>query len=207
MKKHQILFITTLLFGIFMQGCGTENTTQVSTPKAIGESVSIVTDKPNTQMTVSRHALESVSNQIANILKLHINELNEREAISFDKETLYCDISGVKNAEHRGNLQKIIMNNHYKTCKSINSIQNGEIQITYNELDENGQFPKSLEMISSNDYQFNHLTLNKNTLIETKEISYTKNGSIQTLSLKINGTVYNYTQKLEFDNYSHQVLF
>ena len=207
MKKHQILFIITLLFGIFIQGCGTENTTQVSTQKAIGESVSIVTDKPNAKMAPSRHALESVFNQIANILKLHINELNEKEAISFDKETQYCDISGVNNAKYSGDLQHIIMNNSYTSCKNINNIQDGEIQISYKDLDENGQFPKSLEMISSTDYQFNHLTLNKNTFIKTKGITYDKNGSIQTFSLQINGTIYNYTQKLEFNNYSHQVLF
>jgi len=207
MNKHQILFITALLVGILMQGCGTENTTKVSAPKAIGESTSITIDNPSAKMASSKHALEAVSNQIANIIKLHINELNEKEAISFDKEIHYCDISGVKKAEHSGNLQNIIMNNNYTICKNINSIQNGEIQISYKKLDENGQFPKYLEMISSNDYQFNNLILKKNTQIESNEITYNKNGSIKSISLTINGTVYNYTQRIELKNYKHQALF
>jgi len=207
MKSHKLLFITTLLFGSLMQGCGTERQSEISAPTAIGESASITTNEPNAKMAPSKHALKAVSNQIANILQLHIHELNAKEAVSFDKETNYCDISGVKNAEHRGNLEKIIMNNHYETCKSTNSVQNGEIQITYKELDENGQFPKSLEMTSSDDYKFNNLTLNKNTYIESNEITYSQNNSIKSISLKINGTVYNYTQKIELKNYNYQILF
>ena len=207
MKNHKTLFISTLLFGLLMQGCGTESQSEVSSPKAIGDSASIITNEPNAKMAPSRHALEAVSTQIGDILELHINELNEKEAVSFDKETHYCDISGVKNAENRGNLEQIIINKHYEICKNTNTIQNGEIQITYTELDENGQFPKALEMTSSYDYKFNNLTLNKELHIESKEISYNKDHSIKSITLKINGTVHNYTQKLELKNYKHQVLF
>ena len=207
MKNHKILFISTFLFGLLIQGCGTEKQLKTSSPKAIGESASITTNDSNAKMAPSKHALKSVSNQIGKILKLHIDELNAQEAVSFDKETHYCDISGVKNTEHHGDLQKIIMNKHYRTCKNTNHIQNGKIQITYKELDENGQFPKSLDMTSTHEYKFNNLTLNKEIYIESKKITYNNSGLVKSISLKITGTVYNYTQKLQFKNYKHQFLF
>ena len=158
-------------------------------------------------MAPSRYALEEISTQIGYILKLHIRELNEKEAISFDREMNYCDLSGIKKSEHQGDLQKIIMKGNYKTCKSTNTLQNGEIQVTYKELNENGQFPKSLELTSPNDYQFNNLTLNQDTFIEGRDITYNRDNSLKSITLKINGTVYNYTQKLELTNYLYQVLF
>ena len=207
MKQLNLLTFFIPFLIITFQGCDSSSTQKILRPTAIGESASIVTDEPNAEMAPSREALEAVSNQIGAILKLHIQELNEKEAISFDREMNYCDLSGLKKAEHQGDLEKITMKSDYQTCKGTNTLQDGEIQVTFKDLNENGQFPKSLEMTSPNAYQFNNLTLNQDTFIEGSDITYNRDDSVKSITLKINGTLYNYTQKIELTNYLYQVLF
>ena len=207
MKNHKILFITAFFFALFLQGCGTDNSNQVSTSKIIGESVSLVITNPNAKMAPSRHAKEAMAKEMAKILKLHIDELNQKEAISFDKEINYCDISGIKKAQHSGNLQNIIMNIHYEACKNSHAIQDGEVQISYTQLDNNGKFPQNLTFISSNTYQFNHITLHNNTLLISKNIDYHEDGSIQAIEVEINGIIYNYSQEIELNHYQYKAIF
>jgi hypothetical protein len=205
MKIYKLLFTTTFFFALL--GCGTEGDTQTSMPTVIGESASLVTDDPNAKMAPSRHAKEAMATQITQILKLHINELNEKEAISFDAEFNYCDISGIKNTQQYGNLKQMSINTHYEVCKNGSSLQNGDVNIIYKRLDNNGKFPKSLSFLTSNTYQFNHIKLNKNTLILANNIEYKKDGSIQSIEFQINGVIYNYTQKITLNNYQHEALF
>ena len=207
MKNHKLFFFTTILFSLLTQGCGTDKKVEISSPKAIGEGVSIITDKPNSEMAPSKYALKSVSNQIGNIIKIHIDELNNKEAISFDKETNYCDISGLKESEHLGNMKEITIKRTYKTCKNEHTLQNGEIKVTFKKVNEEGKLPQSVEFIVPNGYQFNQLTLNNDIQVMSADINYNQDNSLKSLTLKINGTLYHYTQKIELTNYSHQVLF
>ena len=207
MNRYRQLPLIIAFFSLIVQGCDSTSTSKENSSTAIGESVSIVTDVPNAEMAPSIHALEGLSTQVGEIVKLHIEELNGKEAIDFNKETNYCDISGLKESEHRGNREKITTNMHYKTCKTSESTQNGEVQITYRETNQDGKFPKALELTVPNRYQFNTLTLNQGIVIESDHITYNEDHSVKSIALKINGTVNDKVQEFEIKNYSYKILF
>ncbi len=190
MKKHSLLLTTISLFAILLQGCGSssEDSKAKVYPTAIGEGLSITTDEKNALMAPSVHALKEVGNNIGHILKTHITELNEKEAISFAKEMNYCDISGHKESTSTGTLQKLINNTHYLTCKSDESNQNGDIELTYEETDSEGKYPQVVTLRVKEAYSFNDIIFKKDLTVEST-VLYNEDKSLKKISLKATGVV------------------
>jgi len=207
MHNIKSIFITLTLFVIIFQGCGSDISSTKTYPTAIAESASIVSNDPNATMAPSEQALKAMGNEIGTILKMHIVELNEKEATTFTKETNYCDISGEKNLENSGNIEKIVSTTHYKLCKNEKNIQNGTIEISYALNNNDGKFPQILELNVHKDYTFNTMVLKKDVLIQSNNITYNQNGSIKSMNLDINGDIeYNY-QTLSLKNLEQSINF
>lgn len=193
MYNVKSLFISLTLFTLIFQGCGNDKESIKHYPTAIGESASIVSNEPNSTMAPSQQALTLLTNETGNILKTHIVELNEKEATSFTKETNYCDISGEKNLENSGTLSNIVSNTEYKLCQSEDNIQNGNIEISYSSSNPDGKFPQALQLTVKEDYSFNNIFLKTGVIIESSHITYSEDGMVKTIHLKISGDIkYNY---------------
>jgi len=206
-KNNKLLFISTILFGLLTQGCETDSRSQPSTPKSIGESTSVVINEPNAKMAPNKHTLSDISQIIASIIQLHVQELNQKEAISFNTETNYCDISGLKNLEHSGNLSQIQTISNYEACQGEKQLQNGTIQIKYSTINNEGKFPKNVEIKALNQYKFNYLQLEKNLYIESHDIQYRDDNSLKSMRIKINGNLTFYTQEIELTNHTATINF
>ncbi|MBU1668089.1 hypothetical protein KKC13_06685 [bacterium] len=207
MHNIKFVFIALTLFTIIFQGCGNDTSSTKTYPTAIAESASIVSTDPNATMAPSEQALKVVANEIGNILKTHIVELNEKEATTFTKETNYCDVSGEKNLENSGNIEKIVSTTNYKLCRNEKSIQDGNIEISYALNNSDGKFPKILELRVQKNYTFNKMVLKKDVFIKSNDITYNEDGSVKSMNLDIGGDVeYNY-QTLTLKNLEQTINF
>ena len=207
MKKYTLLFIATIFFSLLTQGCESDSNEQTSTPKSIGESTSVVNNDPNVKMAPNKHTLTDISQIIASIIQLHVLELNKKEAISFSTETNYCDISGLKNLEHSGDLSHIQTISNYAACQNEKQLQHGTIQITYTHVNSEGKVPKSVNIKALDSYKFNYLKLEKNLYIESSKLQYKNDDSLKSMNIKINGTLTFYTQEIDLKNYTSTVIF
>ena len=208
MKNYTTRFITLSILTILLQGCNNSNhsTTKIVYPTAIGEAVSLTTDEKNTLMAPSNSLLDEVGRTIGNILKEHIEELNQKEVIGFSKETNYCDISGDKTSITSGTLENFMRKTSYNHCKRDNINQNGNINITYNLTDTEGKYPQVVTLVVTKAYDFNDMVLKKELLVEST-IVYTQDKAIKEISLAVTGLVdFNY-QTLSFKNFEQHVAF
>ena len=196
------------MFTLLFQGCGSSNKSTPTKiyPTAIGEAISITNDEKNSVMAPSPHLLEEIANNIANILKAHIVEINQQEAINFTKEINYCDISGEKESSSTETLKKFITMTHYKTCKSQKSNQHGTIELTSELTDSDGKYPKTLKLLVKKAYTFNDMVLQRDLMVESK-ILYHENKSLNKISLKMNGIVNFKYQTLKFENFEQDSIF
>jgi len=206
------IFITLTLFTIIFQGCGSDFTeknlsTSRTYPTAIAESISIITKDPNATMAPNQQTLKVVANEIGNILKMHIEEHNKQEAISFTKETHYCDISGEKILENSGNIEKIVSTINYKLCQNEKNIQNGDIQIIYALNNSDGKFPKTLELNVQKEYSFNQIILKKDVVIKSDDITYNEDESVKSIHLDISGNIKDSYQTLSLKNLKQTIIF
>jgi len=146
MKRFKILLIKISFLGFALQGCGGGGSTKTKKnyPTAIGTAVSITAEEENNRLIP----------KLSQMLKVHINEINKVEAVSFSKTLNYCDISGQQDQEVFGTLDNVIRKTNYQSCENDNNIQNGDTIMTYNNTDEDGKFPQYLELEAQNDYNF-----------------------------------------------------
>ena len=203
MKKQSLLLTIISLFALLLQGCGnsTDTKNEKVYPTAIGTGLSITTDEKNALMTPSVHALEEASNKIAHILKIHIEELNQKESVIFSRENFYCDISGFRTLENGE-----VLDINYDACKTKKRIQNGEIEITYGQTDSEGKYPQALKLIVKEAYTFNDTTLQKELIVEST-ILYAEDKSVKELSLNLTGMVNFDYQNLAYDEFKQKVKF
>lgn len=207
MYNVKALFISLTLFALIFQGCGNNKESIKTYPTAIGESASIVNNEPNSTMAPSQQALTLLVNETGNILKTHIVELNEQEATSFTKETNYCDISGEKNLENSGTLSNIVSNTEYKLCQNEHNIQNGNIEISYSSSNPDGKFPQSLQLTVKDNYSFNNIFFNTGVIIKSSHISYSEDGKVKSIHLKISGDIEYNHQTLTIKNLEEIITF
>ncbi len=186
LSKFFLSTLTSIGLLLFL-GCG-ENKNNISQPTAIGEAVSIVNSDPKATMAPAPSTLKSITSSLAKIVEVDIKNENQKEATSFTKETRYCDISGLREFEYRGNLQKIKKLEKFNTCKNTQHIQNGYLTFNYAELDSDGNYPKIVNIEVNEDYSFNDILLKKGSHIES-QITYNSNKSIKNISIKANGIV------------------
>ena len=208
MKKHTLLPTFIFLFTLLLQACDNSDSRQQSKvyPTAVGEDLSVTANDESAIMAPSIHALEEASKNIGHILKMHLVELNEQEAISFSKEMNYCDISGSKESRSSGTLQKFSNNKEYKTCKSDENSQNGNIELTYSQTESDGKYPKTIRLLVKEAYTFNDMLLQRDLLVES-EVLYNEDKSLNKISLEISGLVdFNY-QTLAYDKFEQKINF
>jgi len=192
MNRINLLFIS-ILFLLFIQGCGGENSKQANYPTALGDGVSVTTTDENAVMAPNTLTLKDIGSDVAKILKTNLMLLNTKEAIVFEKEMNYCDISGMLESENLGNLKKLNTISNYQYCKSEDTVQNGKIKMHYEQMDNNGKYPKIAYLTSLENYTFNKIELKKSLEVES-QISYKSDKSIKSIYLKINGNLnYNHT--------------
>jgi len=199
MKRFKILLIKISFLGFALQGCGTGAIqTKKNYPTAIGTAVSITSEKKENSL---------LTQKISQIIQIHINEINKLEATSFSKTIHYCDISGEKEQEVFGTLENVIRKTNYQSCKNDNTIQNGDILMRYNNTDDDGRFPKYLELEAQNDYNFNNITLKEGATIACQNISYKEDKSIEKMIIIINGEVEFNSKVYNLDNHQEVINF
>ena len=172
---------------LIFTGCG-ESKNNTSKPIALGEAISITNKEKNATMAPAPSTLKSISENIVKMVKVDVISENQKEATSFTKETRYCDVSGVKEFEYQGTLQNIKKLEKFDACKTTQHKHNGYLTFKYTELDNDGKYPKVLNITVNEDYTFNNIFLKKGSHIES-QISYNRDKSIKTISIKVNGVV------------------
>ena len=194
-QKSSKLFPLIIFASLLLYGCGgsSEDTTYQTT---LGSATSVVTNDINATMAPSPSTLKSINQTIAIILKTDVQAQNEKEATSFTKETQYCDISGDKESINSGTLARIIKTQRFNACKNAQYLQNGYLTISYDNMDNEGKFPKAVQLIVEADFTFNTILLKKGTIIYST-IVYNDNNTIKSISLSSNGAVI-----YQYGNYS-----
>ena len=199
MKRFKIFFIKISFLGLAFQGCGAGATkTKKSYPTAIGTAVSMSVEEENNNNLIQK---------LSTIVEVHINEINQLEATSFSKTINYCEITGIKEQETFGTIEKITRKTNYQSCENDKNTQNGDTIMTYNNTDEDGKFPQYLELQAQNDYNFNHITLKEGATIACKNISYKQDQSIESMIILINGTVEYNSETYNLKNYQERINF
>ena len=186
-KLFNLFSLTMLLGTLLFVGC--EESEETTTyPTALETAASVVTTELNATMAPSPSTLKSINRNIATILKTDIQTQNEKEATTFTKETQYCDISGIKESTNEGTLEKITKIQKFNACKNAQYLQNGHLTIDYDEMNNEGKFPKVVKLIVEDDFTFNDILLKKGTVI-TSNIEYNADNSIKSISLTSNGVI------------------
>ena len=198
MKNCKTLLTALLFSSLLFQGC---EEPEEKHPPVIGSAVSISIDDKQAEMAPSTQALNQVSNTIATILKVQLNEISQQEASASGQEMFYCDISGLKRWENSSTLHI-----NYEACQTQEHQQNGEIELTYEKTQEAWQYPQSIKLSVKNDYSFNQLTLKKELNIES-DISYDSSMHIQSISFRTTGLVNFDYQTIKLENYPSTVKF
>ncbi len=179
--------VLTLIGLLFFSGCG-ESRSNVFQKTALGEAVSIVNSDSNATMAPAPSTLKSITSNLAKIVEADVNNENQKDATSFTKEMRYCDVSGVKEFEHQGSVEKMNKLENFDNCKNTQNTQNGSLTFNYEQLDGDGKYPKVVKITVEKEYTFNDILLKKGTKIESK-ITYKSNKTLKSISLKVNGVV------------------
>jgi len=186
-KSFKLSPLIVLFISLLFIGCE-ENETTPNSPTTLGSAASVVTSDFNATMAPSPATLKSINSNIATILKTDIDTQNQKEATTFTKETQYCDISGIQEYTNSGTLSKITKTQKFDACKNAQFLQNGHIKIDYDEMDNEGKFPKIVKLIVEDDFTFNDILLKKGTIISST-IQYNEDNTIKSISLTSNGAV------------------
>jgi hypothetical protein len=188
--------IIGLLFILIIQGCNSSESSQTQNG-LVNDAVSMT--RTDSHAIISKDAMNHISIEIGDLLKINLTSFNQQEAISFNQETSYCDISGLKESLTSNKSETISNTIYSNNCKETESIQNGKINFEYIETDEDGKCPQCFTLKIEQTYTFNNLTLLDDVLIEG-DVNYNKDGSIQQINFKINGNVSYKAENYELQN-------
>jgi len=183
--KPSIFFISILLLAL--QGCrgGDSSTTY---PTTLGTSLSVDSTDGNAVMVANTNTVKSISQEVSIIVKGELASFNEKVTVIAEKETNYCDVSGLRESQNIGTLKKITNTKTYKNCQEEKTLQHGKINIDYSQMDTEVKYPRSFYLTVKEDYSFENIKLNKDVTVEST-ITYNNDKSIKTISLKINGEI------------------
>jgi len=197
-------FFKTFIFLLFisvLHGCGSDSNTPTTYATTIGEAASFT--RTDEAATITTESLKSISSEVTTLVKNNITELNEKEAMAFDKETNYCDISGVKESNNSGDMQKISSTQYYNNCQEDKLLQHGKLNIDYMQLNEEGKYPHHVQFTIGEDYTFNKMNLKKDLTV-VSDINY-KNQDIKKITVKINGQLTYDTENYKLQNITQSV--
>ena len=183
--KPSIFFISILTFGL--QGCGNEDSA-TTYPTTLGTSISVNSTDENAVMAPNTNTVKNISEAVGKILKTDVIAFNEKIVVAFDKETKYCDISGLRESQNSGTLTKITSTKNYENCQEEKTLQHGKLNIEYIQVDTEGKYPKSLYLTVTESYHADNIELKKDVTVESL-ISYYADKSIKQITLKINGEI------------------
>ena len=179
--------IIILIHILTFSGCG-ENRNRTCSKSKLGEATSIISSDSNATMAPSPITLKKITQNIISIIQIDLETENQKEATAFIKETIYCDVSGVKEFEHQGDLTKIIKKEKFDNCKNNLHLQNGQIIVYYNKMKSEGKYPQEVTLNVEDDYFFNDIILKKGSIIES-QIIYNSDKEISSIDIKANGVV------------------
>ncbi len=182
--KPSILFISIL---IIFQACG-KGDASTTYPTTLGTSISVNSTDEGAVMAANTNTVKSISQEVSNILKANVTSFNEKTIVAFDKETNYCDVSGLRELQQAGTLQKITSTKNYEHCQEEKTLQHGKLNINYTQMDTEGKYPKSLYLTVKEAYSVNNIELKKDLTIESS-ITYKEDKSIKQITLNINGEI------------------
>ncbi len=190
------LIINTLIFIFLFQGCGNNTSTKNNYPTTLGDSTSVTTNDNDAVMAPSAPTLKNIGIEIGEMVIHNISTHNQQEATQFGKQIHYCDISGEKESEQQGVAQGISNRTNYKRCEELNTLQKGEVQLEYRDVDSEGKYPKKLMLTIIEDYSYNEVELKKGLHLNS-DITYDNKKKIKSISININGAVL-----YEYGNYT-----
>ena len=183
--KPSIFFLSILT--LILQGCGNGESSETY-PTTLGTSISVQSEDKDAVMAANTNTVKNISGEIAHILKSDITLFNEQVTVAFDKETNYCDISGLRELQNIGTLQKVISTKNYENCQEEKTLQHGKLNIDYAQMDTERRYPKSLYLHVEKTYSLNNIKLKKGLTVSSS-ITYHEDKSISQITLKINGEV------------------
>ena len=176
-----------LIYLLTFLGCG-ENRNNTFSTTTVGDATSVINSDSNATMAPSPTILKKITQNIVSIVQVDLETENKKEATAFTKETIYCDVSGLKEFEHQGDFNTIIKKEKFDNCKNSLHLQNGQVLISYKQMNSEGKYPQKVTLNVQDDYSFNDILLKKGSIIES-QISYKNDKSINTINIKVNGVV------------------
>ncbi len=181
------LTIIILIHILTFSGCG-ENRNCTCSKSILGEATSVISSDSNATMAPTSTTLKKITQNIISIIQIDLETENQKEATTFTKETIYCDISGLKEFEYQGDFNKIIKKEKFDNCKNSLYLQNGQIIVYYNKMNSEGKYPQKITLNVEDDYSFNDILLKKGSIIES-QITYNSDREISSINIKVNGVV------------------
>ncbi len=198
MKNCKTLLTALIFSSILFQGC---EEPEEKHPPVIGSAASITVDDKQAQMTPSAQALNELSNTIATVLKVQLDEIAQKEATNSKRELRYCDISGLKQWVNGSTLDI-----KYEACKTEKHTQNGVLKLTYGLTDSDGKYPQTLKLLVKEAYTFNDIVLQKELIVKSS-VSYNEDNSLNKISFKVDGLINFDYQTIKLENYPSTVNF
>ena len=201
MKHYTLLLITLFFSSLLFQGCEDNEETEPNHPPVIGSAVSIMSDDKQAQMAPSTQALNEISQNIVEILKLQLKEIEQQESANVLKTIEYCDISGLKEWESTSNFYI-----NYEACQTEESFQEGALVLTYEKNDEQWLYPEALSLQVSSPYTFNDIVLEENLSLQSS-IQYNASKEIENISFIVTGLLHYDYQNIQLEAYLETITF
>jgi hypothetical protein len=170
----KLIFIKLSALSLLFQGCGKDANTKKNSNvqhTALGTATAIsFSSRENSDM--NELDMEVLNSRLSLVLKNHIQTINNKESTQFSKQTNSCTLSGLINTENYGEIESHTKVISFELCQDDEIIQNGDIEVSYFNANENGKFPELLNIVVQKPYFFNDLNLTKDTEIEVFNIVY-----------------------------------
>lgn len=180
--KSSLILISLSLSPLWVTGCG--KATQVSKAPTVGEATSIISE----DATITYASMEKLNQEIGDMVKIHIATINNKEATLMTKETRYCEINGLKEIENSNDIVNHTSQINFTDCQDESAVQNGTLEVSYQDADDAGRYPKAITFTTHSPYYFNELALGDLTTINVTDIQYEGN-LITSLTVKTSGKV------------------
>ena len=184
--KPSIFFLSILL--LTLHGCNGEGNSSTTYSTTLGTSIFVNSTDENAVMAANTNTVKSISQEVSVIIKSELGSFNEKITVIHEKETRYCDISGIRELENKGTLEKITNTKNYEKCQEEKTLQHGKINIDYSQMNAEGKYPKNIYLTVKEDYSLDNIELKKDVTVKSS-ITYNEDKSIKEMALKINGEI------------------
>ncbi len=160
-----------------------------------------MSDDKQAQMAPSNQALNEIAKNIAEIIKVQLNEINQQESANVLATLGYCDISGLKQWESASNFYI-----NYEACQTEKYFQEGALVLEYEKNDEQWLYPEALALQVSSPYTFNDIELEENLSLQSS-IQYNASKEVENISFIVTGLLHYDYQNIQLKSYSKTITF